>query len=44
LHKYLYADGDPVNGWDPTGRAELFQAVIITGGSALTATEYDHSG
>jgi RHS repeat-associated protein len=20
LHKYLYADGDPVNGWDPTGR------------------------
>jgi RHS repeat-associated protein len=19
LHKYLYADGDPVNGWDPTG-------------------------
>ncbi|MGA8089064.1 MAG: RHS repeat-associated core domain-containing protein [Terracidiphilus sp.] len=22
LHKYLYAGGDPVNGWDPTGREE----------------------
>jgi RHS repeat-associated protein len=22
LHKYLYANGDPVNGWDPTGRAD----------------------
>jgi RHS repeat-associated protein len=22
LHKYLYADGDPVNGLDPTGRAD----------------------
>jgi RHS repeat-associated protein len=25
LHKYLYAGGDPVNGWDPTGRAEMFE-------------------
>ena len=39
LHKYLYANGDPVNGWDPTGRADLFQTVLITGGSAVTATE-----
>jgi RHS repeat-associated protein len=39
LHKYLYAGGDPVNGSDPTGRAELFESAIITGGSALTATE-----
>jgi len=23
LHKYLYADGDPVNGIDPSGRADL---------------------
>jgi RHS repeat-associated protein len=23
LHKYLYAGGDPVNGWDSTGRAFL---------------------
>jgi hypothetical protein len=23
LHKYLYADGDPVNGWDPSGRDEV---------------------
>ena len=22
LHKYLYANGDPVNGWDPTGRGD----------------------
>lgn len=22
LHKYLYANGDPVNGIDPTGRAD----------------------
>ena len=22
LHKYLYTGGDPVNGWDPTGREE----------------------
>jgi RHS repeat-associated protein len=21
LHKYLYANGDPINGWDPSGRA-----------------------
>jgi RHS repeat-associated protein len=25
LHKYLYAGGDPVNGWDPTGRADLVE-------------------
>ena len=25
LHKYLYAGGDPVNAWDPTGRADLVQ-------------------
>jgi len=24
LHKYLYADGDPVNGVDPMGREDLF--------------------
>jgi len=29
LHKYLYAGGDPVNGWDPTGRAELVQPALI---------------
>jgi RHS repeat-associated protein len=39
LHKYLYAGGDPVNRLDPTGRAELFQSALITGGSALTTTE-----
>jgi RHS repeat-associated protein len=25
LHKYLYADGDPLNGIDPTGRADLIE-------------------
>jgi RHS repeat-associated protein len=25
LHKYLYASGDPVNGSDPTGRADLVE-------------------
>jgi hypothetical protein len=23
LHKYLYANGDPVNGWDPMGREDM---------------------
>ncbi|MFN9968938.1 MAG: RHS repeat-associated core domain-containing protein, partial [Phycisphaerae bacterium] len=23
FHKYLYTNGDPVNGWDPTGRSML---------------------
>ena len=39
LHKYLYAGGDPVNGIDPTGRAELFETVLIEGGSKLSTTE-----
>jgi RHS repeat-associated protein len=29
LHKYLYAEGDPVNGWDPTGR-DMFEYEIRT--------------
>jgi RHS repeat-associated protein len=31
LHKYLYANGDPANGWDPTGRgsAEYGEDVIF---------------
>jgi RHS repeat-associated protein len=29
LHKYLYAQGDPVNGVDPTGRAELFENALL---------------
>jgi RHS repeat-associated protein len=29
LHKYLYADGDPINGIDPLGRMELFDTARI---------------
>jgi hypothetical protein len=25
LHKYLYANGDPIDGVDPTGHADLFE-------------------
>lgn len=28
LHKYLYAEGDPVNGVDPTGRADYIESVF----------------
>jgi hypothetical protein len=28
LHKYLYADGDPVNGIDPTGRADFIESIF----------------
>ena len=36
LHKYLYAGGDPVNGWDPTGREETETALIfIRAGAAI---------
>ncbi len=29
LHKYLYAGGDPVNGWDPTGRDDIVEFVLF---------------
>jgi RHS repeat-associated protein len=29
LHKYLYADGDPVNGRDPTGRADIVEERLL---------------
>jgi RHS repeat-associated protein len=31
LHKYLYTGGDPVNGWDPTGRAVAVAYSWLTG-------------
>jgi RHS repeat-associated protein len=35
LHKYLYAAGDPVNLFDPTGRDEVeYRLTMIPGGSA----------
>lgn len=35
LHKYLYADGDPVNQIDPSGREALeeYRVTLICGGS-----------
>ena len=30
LHKYLYANGDPIDGTDPSGRADLFQYSMET--------------
>jgi RHS repeat-associated protein len=32
LHKYIYAGGDPVNGWDPSGRATR---TAVAGGDAI---------
>ncbi len=29
LHKYLYADGDPINGFDPTGREAMFETAAL---------------
>jgi RHS repeat-associated protein len=29
LHKYLYADGDPVNGLDRTGKADLYEWAAV---------------
>jgi RHS repeat-associated protein len=29
LHKFLYANGDPVNGWDPSGRADVLETLGI---------------
>lgn len=33
LHKYLYANGDPVNGWDPTGREEADYEMLTSEGA-----------
>jgi len=29
LHKYLYANGDPVNGVDRTGRADAYETAVL---------------
>jgi len=29
LHKYLYANGDPVNGWDPMGREDAIDESLL---------------
>jgi RHS repeat-associated protein len=37
LHKYLYADGDPVNGIDPRGREDLITYADLNATSAVTS-------
>jgi RHS repeat-associated protein len=37
LHKYLYADGDPVNGIDPTGKG-MFEGYLIEIGETAPGT------
>ena len=39
LHRYLYVGGDPVNYIDPRGRAELFETVLVEGGSKRGAED-----
>ncbi|MGA9669770.1 MAG: RHS repeat-associated core domain-containing protein [Terracidiphilus sp.] len=39
LHKYLYADGDPVNGWDPTGRGDIVETKLIKNFLAIPAVK-----
>jgi RHS repeat-associated protein len=39
LHKYLYADGDPVNLADPMGRAAIMQYQILTWRRERVATK-----
>jgi RHS repeat-associated protein len=39
LHKYLYANGDPVNAADPAGRAAIMQYQILTWRRERVATK-----
>src|ERR1039458_4598132 len=39
LHKYLYANGDPINGIDPMGREDLVVYVVIA--KVIVKTAYD---
>jgi RHS repeat-associated protein len=38
LHKYLYAEADPVNGFDPTGRADTIEFPTLTKIDAINTT------
>jgi len=40
LHRYLYADGDPVNRIDPRGREAFFEYMAETGESEQTIFEF----
>jgi RHS repeat-associated protein len=37
LHRYLYANGDPINGMDPSGREDIITYADIDAHAALTA-------
>ena len=39
LHKYLYADGDPVDASDPTGQEAMFETAKILHRSAVKTTK-----
>jgi len=43
LHKYLYADGDPVNAKDPTGRSALEEGVYLDIRTGLTVYEFAYA-
>ncbi|MGD0733384.1 MAG: DUF2341 domain-containing protein [Terracidiphilus sp.] len=40
LHKYLYANGDPVNGMDPNGREDLVETGWLTKARVIAAVAY----
>ena len=42
LHKYLYADGDPVNGFDPTGRGDAIVEYALENGDAEASVSALH--
>jgi RHS repeat-associated protein len=44
LHKYLYASGDPINRLDPSGRADVQEAVVIDARDLLASAALTYVG